>query len=141
MILVGIILSIIKIPNTLNKRSETKSEITENDETVTEDNGNSVEESSPSEEYVELTYGTFFRNLECLVLLVSACFSVVFTLYIDCILAVHLHAVYGVGNNYIGLFFLLSSITYVLGAPLSSWLSTKIHRRYVIFISFALMIV
>lgn len=41
----------------------------------------------------------------------------------------------------IGIFFLLSSITYVIGAPLSSCLSRVINRRYVVFFAFSMMIV
>jgi MFS family permease len=64
-----------------------------------------------------------------------------FTLYIDCILALHLDKHFGLGHSWIGVFFLLSSVTYVIGAPLASYLSNFIHRRYIAFAAFALMII
>ena len=39
------------------------------------------------------------------------------------------------------MFFLLSSVTYVIGAPLSSYLSNHINRRYIAFLAFSLMII
>eukprot|EP00347_Sterkiella_histriomuscorum_P013737 403363558 len=138
MVLIGIIVSIIKIPERLNKRSEATKSVTDEDGESELLSGESAE---PSFVYQELKYKDFFMNLECLVCLLSACFSVVFTLYIDCILAVYIHNSYGVAKNLIGVFFFLPSIFYVIGAPLSSYLSTIIHRRYVVLIAFSLMIV
>ncbi|CDW89016.1 permeases of the major facilitator superfamily [Stylonychia lemnae] len=139
MVMVGIILSIVQIPNTLNKRSETRSVENESES----DNLDAIEDqtdSQQSREYQDLRYIDFLTNIECLVLLLSACFSVVFTLYIDVILAVYIHSHYGIKQNLIGLFFFLPSIFYVIGAPLSAWLSRVIHKRYVVLISFILMV-
>lgn len=71
--------------------------------------------------------------------MLCACLSVVFTLYIDCILAIYLDTQYGVPNNMIGIYFLMSSISYVIGAPLTSWLTSIYNRRYIVFTAFILM--
>lgn len=47
--------------------------------------------SSSSEDYEDLSYSTYFKNIECAILLISAGLSVVFSLYIDAILSVTLH--------------------------------------------------
>jgi len=73
--------------------------------------------------------------------MMTACLAVVFTLYVDCILAVALHRDYQVSNNLLGVFFLLASISYVIGAPLASWLSGIINRRYVVFMALILMVI
>lgn len=73
--------------------------------------------------------------------LLSACFVVIFTLFVDVILAVHLSDVYGIPSNIMGIYFLLAAITYVIGAPLSSYLSRIINRRYLVMIAFSLIIV
>ena len=72
--------------------------------------------------------------------MLSASFSVIFTLYVDAILSITLHTDYNVPNNLLGIYFLLASISYVIGAPLASWLTNFINRRYIIFGAFALMI-
>ena len=71
--------------------------------------------------------------------MLSACLSVVFTLYVDAILAITLHNDYAIPNNLLGVYFLLASITYVIGAPLASWMSGFINRRYIILAAFILM--
>lgn len=78
-------------------------------------------------------------NYQCFIILASACLAVVFTLYVDAILAIHLNSVYQVSNGWLGGFFFISSVTYVIGAPLSNYLSGFINRRYVIFIAFSMM--
>ena len=72
--------------------------------------------------------------------MLSACFSVIFTLYLECILSLELYNNYGVDHSLLGLYFFLSSITYVVGAPFSSYLSTIINRRYVVLLAFGLMV-
>ncbi len=91
--------------------------------------------------YEHLTYLTYFKNPQIAITLMSACFSVVFTLYLECILSLELFNNYGVDHSMLGLYFFLSSITYVFGAPFSSYLSTIIHRRYVVLLAFSLMII
>ena len=145
MVVLGILVSIIMIPNSLNnsKRSKRKisSYIDEEDDSQGEESSELKDQSSSSSfEYEELTYWAVLSNIECLVCLVSCCLAVMFTLYIDCILALHLNKHFQISHSWIGVFFLLSSVTYVIGAPLSSFLSNYVHRRYIAFGAFALMI-
>ena len=63
----------------------------------------------------------------------------IFSLYVEPILAVYLNSEFGLSNAVIGVFFLLSAVTYVIGAPLSSYLSKHMNRRYIIFFAFVLM--
>jgi predicted MFS family arabinose efflux permease len=71
--------------------------------------------------------------------LLSACCSVVFTLFIEVILAVHLSNHYGIPHNMLGIYFLLAASTYLVGAPLSAYASKIVNRRYVIMGAFFLM--
>ena len=96
---------------------------------------------SDSFEYKQLNYLEFFKHPKSILCLLSATFSVIFTLYLDCILALHLHSTYGIEHDQIGMIFFMSSITYVAGAPLSSYLSTFINRRFVAFFAFLFMII
>ena len=73
--------------------------------------------------------------------LVSASASVIFSLYIDPILALYLHSNFGLSNALIGIFFLMAAVTYVIGAPLSSYLTNFISRRKIVLFAFSLMIV
>ncbi|CDW85626.1 permeases of the major facilitator superfamily [Stylonychia lemnae] len=131
-VFVGAIISIIKIPAMLNKKSTSINLLSNVEETssINENNDDKSEGSVISDTYPQV-----------LICLLSACFAVIFTLYIDCILALHLHSMYGVQHNLLGIFFLLASITYVIGAPLGSYLSTRMHRRYVVFLAFGCMII
>ena len=74
-------------------------------------------------------------------MLLSALAAVIFTLYIEALLALVLHNSYNLPDAWIGVFFLLSAGTYVIAAPLSSLLTKYSSRRTVILISFILMIV
>jgi predicted MFS family arabinose efflux permease len=56
-------------------------------------------------------------------------------------LALVLHNQFGLGNAWIGFYFLLSAVTYVIGAPLSSLLTKYSSRRLVILGSFVLMVI
>ncbi len=73
-------------------------------------------------------------------ILVTAAAAVVFTLYIEPLLALVLHNRYGLSNAWIGFFFLQSAVSYIIGAPLSTYLSAYLNRRVVIFLALTLMI-
>ena len=148
MVVLGILVSIIMIPNTLNNSRRSQRKISsyideEDDDSQGEEDSSGLRDqssSSSSFQYEELTYWTVLSNIECLICLVSCCLAVMFTLYVDCILALHLNKHFQVSHSWIGVFFLLSSVTYIIGAPLSSFLSNHVHRRYIAFGAFALMI-
>lgn len=73
------------------------------------------------------------------ILLLSTCVVVVLTLYIEPVIALYLHNVYSLSNASIGLFFLASATTYIIGSPLASYLSLKFNRKVVIIFAFGLM--
>jgi hypothetical protein len=56
-------------------------------------------------------------------ILISALAAVIFTLYIEPLLALALHNRFGLSNAWIGFFFLLSAVSYIIGAPFSTYLS------------------
>lgn len=89
MIFIGIVLSVALIPKSLNITSFDNSKVITDEADLSDDSSSekSERESSPTS-YVELTYKEFFNNYECCVCLVSACFAVIFTLYIDCVLSI-----------------------------------------------------
>ena len=76
---------------------------------------------------------------ECSVLLLSACMAVIFTLYVEPMLAVFLNTTFSLSNTAIGIFFLCSAVTYIVGSPLSSYLSSRMNRRFIIIFSFSMM--
>ena len=110
-----------------------------------EDEGDSGGSSSASQletkDFEPLTYRLILSNKECFICLLTSCMCVVFALYIDCVLALQLSNHYGVNHQWIGGFFLLSSVTYVIGAPLSYWMAKYLNRRTIVFISFVLLMV
>jgi predicted MFS family arabinose efflux permease len=67
--------------------------------------------------------------------------AVILTLYIEPLLSLALHNQYGLSNAWIGFFFLLSAVAYVIGAPLSVLLTKYLNRRYIILTAFLLMCV
>ncbi|CDW75990.1 permeases of the major facilitator superfamily [Stylonychia lemnae] len=140
-VFVGIILSKIRIPNTLNERTADKT-ITQldNDQTTETEKQSLKQIESEGKVYSELKYIDSFKDSESFILLLTACFSVVFTLYIEAILAIQLYKIYGVQQNLVGLFFLSASFLYVIGAPLASWLAKYIHKRYIILIALIIMV-
>jgi MFS family permease len=71
--------------------------------------------------------------------LAATCLSMMFTIFVDPILAVGMKRNFGTTNEMVGLIFLFSSVTYIIGASLSSWMSGRMHRRYVILTAFLLM--
>lgn len=78
---------------------------------------------------------------ECFALLFSSCAAVVFTIYIEAVLALQLSVEFNLSNAWIGLFFLFSAGTYVVGASLSSWLAARINRKIIIIFAFGMMAV
>ncbi len=62
MILIGIIFSIIMIPNTLNNRNSDSSISSSEEESESVGSQKSLDNSTGSSEYKELTYSDFFRN-------------------------------------------------------------------------------
>lgn len=95
MILFGTIFSIIWIPSSLNNLS---SDLVEEDllkeklinDTEIKENG-SFRSSNASQRFTDLTYKIIFSNTQCLMLLISALFAVIFTLYIEPLLALVLY--------------------------------------------------
>jgi MFS family permease len=73
--------------------------------------------------------------------LAATCLSMMFTIFVDPILALAMKRSFGTTNEWVGMIFLFSSVTYIIGAPLSSWMSARMHRRYVILFAFMLMCV
>ncbi|CDW72728.1 permeases of the major facilitator superfamily [Stylonychia lemnae] len=141
-VFVGIIQSKIRIPNTLNERTaKNQSMQLDNDQTTEIEKQNLKQLEYQVKIYSELKYIDFIQNSECFIILLTACLSVVFTVYIEAILAIQLYKYYGVQQNLIGLFFLSASILYVIGAPLASWLAKYIHKRIRTFLSFGPSIV
>lgn len=84
-------------------------------------------------------YKVFYKNFEIVICLAATCLAMMFTIFVDAILALSLLTAFGTTNEMIGMIFLFSSVTYIIGAPLSSYLSTLMHRRKVILIAFVLM--
>ena len=74
-------------------------------------------------EFRKLTYKEIISNYECLICLASVCVAVVVTLYIECILAIELNVFYDVSEVYIGFYFLVAALTYILGPPISDFLT------------------
>lgn len=95
--------------------------------------------SSVSSEFDELTITKIVTDFQCFVLLASASLSVIFSLYVDVILAVALAKIFKVEEKLIGIYFTLASISYVIGAPLAAYLTKFVHRRYIVLLAFSLM--
>lgn len=124
MITVGTVLSVLWIPASLNRKQEQL---------------NDTGHRTPSVGYEDLTYSKIFKAKDATIILMSACTVVIFTLYVEPVLALQLHNEYALSNAIIGVFFLLSAASYVIGAPLSSYLSRLFNRRLIIILAFFLM--
>lgn len=86
-----------------------------------------------------MTYSKILSIPHTKILLASACIVVILTLYVEPVIALYLHNVYSLSNASIGVFFLASAMTYIVGSPLASYFSQVFNRKAVIIMAFGLM--
>jgi MFS family permease len=91
-----------------------------------------------SENNYRVTYWHMLKNRRVCLAVVSALVGMIFMFFFDSILSEHLEKDMHFNPDYNGFFFALLCLSYGLSALLVSWLSVRLHRRYLTLISFLL---
>lgn len=86
----------------------------------------------------DVTYKMFLRNRRAMMAVVSAMFAMVFMLFFDGILTMHLILEMDIPENQAGYFFGLICATYALSSPFMGCLTTLIPRHFLTFGAFLL---
>lgn len=84
----------------------------------------------------DVTYSKFLKNRRAMMAIVSAIFAMMFMLFFDGILTMHLISDLNIGENSAGYFFALICATYALSSPFVGILATFAPRRWLTFLSF-----
>lgn len=83
-----------------------------------------------------VTYLMILKNRRAMMALISAIFAMMFMLFFDGILTMHLISDMDVGENSAGYFFGLICATYAMSSPFIGILATIFPRRWLTFLSF-----
>ena len=96
----------------------------------------------------KISYLTFFKNRRAMMAIISSILAMIFMLFFDGILAIHLISEMDVSDNeagnhlqdqcFIGYYFALCCFTYAVSSPIVGCLMYKVPRRYITCCSFFL---
>lgn len=146
---VAMVVLIFIIPNSINHADDifSKAEIdqyfemlksTERGESTYQPNNNRLLMMSEAKttSSKDVTYIMFLKNRKAMMSIASAMFAMMFMLFFDGILTMHLISDLDVGENSAGYFFGLICATYALSSPFVAVFLTFISRQWLSFISF-----
>lgn len=151
----GMVVIMIVIPNKINHAEEimTKSEIDQYFERLKSTDGASSSFLGPKNSRVlmrsdaktsmsrEITYWMFLRNRRAMMSVLSAVLAMVFMLFFESILTMHLINDMKLSENTAGYFFGLICATYAISSPFVGCLTTFISRKWLTFSAFLIAFV
>lgn len=84
----------------------------------------------------DVTYGMILKNRKVMMAIVSAMFAMMFMLFFDGILTMHLISDMDINENEAGYFFALICATYAFSSPFVGMLAQFVPRKWLTFFSF-----